>query len=249
MQMTEAFAAATTVSIPIFALAAGAEARTIRDRLRRPDQRWEEEFARYSADRDLDFAGKPGDIFAYFRDMPGVSKLYVAERAIAIGGAFLWLAVFVLLTIAEIRCLVWLADGAQPGNSGLAVFTLVSIAAAMIMLIVAPTIYLVLPVLMPLDLLPKGLRDAVGPKAAEKQGRGFLRQVLHELEGAIDRASDEFDQQAQPGQPPPKAASPAGTAAAAAPPDVGSATAAGPADAAPAAAGASVEADQSAAGP
>jgi hypothetical protein len=236
MQMTEAYAAATTVSIPIFALAAGAEARTIRDRLRRPDERWEEEFARYSAGRELDFAGKPGDVFAYFRDVPGVSKLYVAERAIAIGGAFLWLAVFVLLTIAEIRCLVWLADGAQPGNSGLAVFTLVSIVAAMVMLIVAPTIYLVLPVLMPLDLLPKGLRDAVGPKAAEKQGRGFLRQVLHELEGAIDRASDKFDQEPQPGQPPPEAASAAGTAAAAT-------AGTGPADAAPA------EADQPAGGP
>ena len=49
--MTEAYAAATTVSIPIFALAAGAEARTVRDRLRRPDQRWEEEFARTSRPR------------------------------------------------------------------------------------------------------------------------------------------------------------------------------------------------------
>src|ERR1700681_3630574 len=40
MQMTEAFASAVTVSVPIFALAAGAEARGVRDRLRRPDQEW-----------------------------------------------------------------------------------------------------------------------------------------------------------------------------------------------------------------
>lgn len=125
--MTEAYAAATTVSIPIFALAAGAEARTIRDRLRRPDERWEEEFARYSADHDLDFAGKPGDVFAYFRDMPGVSKLYVAERAIAIGGAFLWLVVFVLLTIAESAA--WCGWPTEPaGQREAAVFTLVFIA-------------------------------------------------------------------------------------------------------------------------
>jgi hypothetical protein len=38
MQMTEAFAGAVTVSIPIFALAAGSGARALRDRLKQPDQ-------------------------------------------------------------------------------------------------------------------------------------------------------------------------------------------------------------------
>jgi hypothetical protein len=37
----------------------------------------------------------------------------------AIASAIVWLAVFVVLTIAEIRCLVWLGDGARQGNSGL----------------------------------------------------------------------------------------------------------------------------------
>ena len=46
-QMTEAFASAVTVSVPIFALAAGAEARAIRERLRRPDPKWEQDFAAY----------------------------------------------------------------------------------------------------------------------------------------------------------------------------------------------------------
>jgi hypothetical protein len=39
MHMKDAFAGAVTVSIPIFALVAGAEVRSIRDRLRRPDEK------------------------------------------------------------------------------------------------------------------------------------------------------------------------------------------------------------------
>ncbi|HKR69848.1 MAG TPA: hypothetical protein VJT16_13490 [Streptosporangiaceae bacterium] len=101
MQMTEAFAGAVTVSIPIFALAAGTEARALRDRLKQPDHDWEH-------------------AMAYFRDLPGLSKRYMVERVMAIASAIVWLGVFVVLTIAEIRCLVWMADGAQPGNSGLA---------------------------------------------------------------------------------------------------------------------------------
>jgi hypothetical protein len=38
MQMTKAFAGAVTVSIPIFALAAGTGARAVRDRLKKPGQ-------------------------------------------------------------------------------------------------------------------------------------------------------------------------------------------------------------------
>jgi hypothetical protein len=41
MHMTEAFASAVAVSVPIFALAAGAEARGVRERLRLPDRQWE----------------------------------------------------------------------------------------------------------------------------------------------------------------------------------------------------------------
>jgi hypothetical protein len=53
VQMTEAFASALTVSIPIFALAAGAEARSVRDRLRKPDVQWEKEFAAYREEHEL----------------------------------------------------------------------------------------------------------------------------------------------------------------------------------------------------
>jgi hypothetical protein len=61
------------------------------------------------------------------------------ERALAIGSALVWLAVFVLLGIAELRCLVSLADGAPAGYFSLAAFWVIVIAVAMAGLIVAPT--------------------------------------------------------------------------------------------------------------
>ena len=188
MQMTEAFAGAVTVSIPIFALAAGTEARALRDRLKRPDQQWEREFAAYHAEHKLDVTGPPAQAVAYFRDLPGLSKRFLAERLMAIASTVVWLAVFVLLTIAELRCLVWLADGARPGNQGLAAFSVVSIGTAMVALIIAPALYLALPLMLPFDVFPKGLKDAVGPQLAGAKGRGFVKQVFAELEGALDRA-------------------------------------------------------------
>jgi hypothetical protein len=194
--MTDGFASAIAVSIPIFALAAGAEARAIRERLQRPDREWEREFERYNSERDLDPAGTAADVFAYFKDVPRLSKLHVAERAIAIAGAVIWLIVFVLLTIAEVLSLVWLADGDPAGHGALAEFAVFSIGLAMVTLIVAPVLYLAVPLLLPLDLVPAGLKKAVMPKVASEQGRGFLRSLLSELEGAIDRAADTVDQPA-----------------------------------------------------
>jgi hypothetical protein len=195
MQMSEAFAGAVTVSIPIFALAAGTEARALRDRLKQPDQEWERQFAAYHAEHKLDVGGPPAQAIAYFRDLPGLSKRFLAERVMAIASTVVWLAVFVVLTIAELRCLVWLADGARPGNQGLATFSVVSIGIAMVALIIAPALYLALPLMLPFDVIPKGLKDAVGPQLAGTKGRGFVKQVFAELEGALDRA----DQKEQAG--------------------------------------------------
>lgn len=191
--MTDGFANAVTVSIPIFALAAGAEARTIRDRLKQPDKDWEREFARYGAEHELDPAGSAADIFAYFKGVPKLSKLQVAQRVVAIAGAIAWLVVFILLTIAELLSLTWLADGEPAGSSGLATFAVFAIGLAMATLIVAPTLYLAVPLLLPIDLIPDGLAKAVLPKATSVQGRGFLRHVISELEGAIDRAADSVE--------------------------------------------------------
>jgi hypothetical protein len=61
----------------------------------------------------------------------------------------------------------------------------------------APALYLAVPLLLPLDLIPPGLTKAVLPKATSQQGRGFMRKLLGELEGAIDRAGDLIEAEAQ----------------------------------------------------
>jgi hypothetical protein len=191
--MTDGFAAAVTVSIPILALAAGAEARSVRDRLQRPDPAWERNFAQFSAEHELDPGGSAAQVFEYFRNVPKLSRLHTFERVVAIAGAIVWLVVFVLLTIAELLSLAWLADGSPGRDSGLAAFGLWSIALAMAALIAAPALYLAVPLLLPLDLVPPGLARAVLPKAASEQGRGFVRRLISELEGAIDRAGDAIE--------------------------------------------------------
>ena len=188
MQMTEAFASAVAVTVPIFALAAGAEARGIRERLRQPDPQWEREFAAYNAERELDTSQGPAEIFAYLKGVPRLSRLYTVERAMAIAGAIVWLVVFVLLGIAELGSLVWLAGATAAGNPGLAQFSLVSIGLAMLSLIVTPVVYLLVPLGLTVDLIPHGLKAAVGPKLADKGARDFVKQVLAELEGAVERA-------------------------------------------------------------
>ena len=62
---TEAFASAVTVTVPIFVLAAGAEARGIREPPRWPDERWERDFAAYRSEHELDLSGRPSDVYAY----------------------------------------------------------------------------------------------------------------------------------------------------------------------------------------
>jgi hypothetical protein len=58
----------------------------------------------------------------------------------------------------------------------------------------APAIYLFVPVLLPLDLLPHGLKKALAPKLAGKEGRGFVKVLLNELEGALERAAEKAEE-------------------------------------------------------
>ena len=58
----------------------------------------------------------------------------------------------------------------------------------MLSLIVTPVVYLLVPLGLTVDLIPHGLKAAVGPKLADKGGRDFVKQVLAELEGAVERA-------------------------------------------------------------
>ena len=196
--MTEAFASAVTVTVPILALAAGAEARAVRDRLRRPDDEWEKKFEAHQTSHEFDPARPPSEVLEYFKDVPGVSKAYVIERALAIASAIVWLVVFVLLAITELLGLVWLGDGTRPGDSGLATFSVITIGLALAALIMAPAIYLFVPVLLPLDLLPHGLKKATAAKLAGKEGRGFVKVLLSELEGALERAAEKAGEADEP---------------------------------------------------
>ena len=60
-------------------------------------------------------------------------------------------------------------------------------------LIMAPAIYLFVPVLLPLDLVPHGLKKAVAPKIVGKEGRGFVKVLLSELESALERAVEKVE--------------------------------------------------------
>ena len=123
----------------------------------------------------------------------------MAERVLAIAGALAWLAVFVLLGVAELRGLVWLAGGARPGDQGLATFSIVAIGSAM-----AATLYFLVPLMLPFDVMPQGLKDTVQPGLGDKRGRGFVKLAFAELEGAMTRGADKLEN--APQQPPGPAA-------------------------------------------
>jgi len=225
--MTEAFAAAVTVTVPILALAAGAEARAIRERVRKPDEAWETAFAEYQKEHELDLTKSHTAALEYFIGIPGVSKAFVLERLAALVGAVAWLVVFVLLAVDELLSLVWLGDGARGADTGLATFSVWTIGLALGALIVAPAIYLLLPLLLPLDLMPHGLKKAVGPKLVTVHGRDLLRHMAREFETAVERAAEEARgggatedtaEDAAAGQPELSSAAPAQSSASPSPP-------------------------------
>jgi hypothetical protein len=199
--MTEAFAAAVTVTVPILALAAGAEARAIRERVRKPDEAWEKAFAEYQKEHEFDPSKPHADALEYFIGMPGLSKAFMLSRVSALAGAIAWLVVFVLLGIDEIVSLVWLGDGARGADTGLATFSVWTIGLALGSLIVAPAIYLMIPLLVPLDLVPHGLKKAVGPKLVSVHGRDLLRHMAREFETAVEHVAEEAQhaKEARPG--------------------------------------------------
>jgi hypothetical protein len=54
--------------------------------------------------------------------------------------------------------------------------------AAMAALIVAPTLYFLVPLMLPVNLMPQGLKDSVLPGLGDKCGRGFVKLAIAELE-------------------------------------------------------------------
>ena len=197
--MTEAFASSVTVTVPILALAAGAASRGNVLLLRRVG----EEVRGPSGLARVRPGQAPVRGAQYFRDVPAVWKAYVIERALAIASAIVWFVVFALLAITELLRLVWLGDEAGPGDPGLATFSVITIGLALAALIMAPTVYLFMPVLLPFDLMPHGLKKAVAPKLAGKEGHGFVKVLLTELEGALERAVEKAEEATEtgPGSP------------------------------------------------
>jgi hypothetical protein len=192
--MTEAFASAVAVTVPILALAAGAEVRAVRERVRRPDEKWEKAFAAYQEERKLQGEKSHAELLKFVADMPAMPKAFMAERVAAIAGAFVWLVVFVLLAVAELLSLVWLGDGARGADSGLAQFSVVTIGIALAVLILSPAVYLLFPLLLSVDLVPHGLRKAVGPRLVTVSGRDLLRHMAAEFENAVEHAAQEAKQ-------------------------------------------------------
>ena len=189
--MTEAFASAVAVTVPILALAAGAEVRAVRERVRRPDEEWEKAFAAYAEEHKLDLDKPHAEALKYFAGLPAMPKSLVAERVAAVTGAFTWLVVFVLLTVTELLSLVWLGDGARGADPGLAEFSVVTVGIALAALVVSPAVYLLFPLLLTADLVPHGLRKAVGPKLVTVKGRDLLRHMAAEFENAVEHAAQE----------------------------------------------------------
>jgi hypothetical protein len=59
------------------------------------------------------------------------------------------------------------------------------------------------PLLLPLDLIPHGLKKAVGPKVVTVGGRDVLRHMLREFPAAVERAAEEAKRASHsPGEPP-----------------------------------------------
>jgi len=126
-------------------------------------------------------------------DFPGAQKSDGVQMTEVYASAVAVIVpIFALAAGAEMRCLIWLTDGAAPGDPALAQFSAFSIGLAMLTLIVAPVVYLLVPLGLSVDLIPKGLKQAVGPKLGDSNARGFVKQVITELEGAVERAGDTY---------------------------------------------------------
>jgi hypothetical protein len=197
MQMTDSYAAAVAVTIPIMALAAGGEARAIRERIQKPHEEWERQYREYVQQRPLDLDGTTDGVIEHILELPKLPGLYKAERAIALLGAVVWLIVFTLLAVVELLTLQWLADGDPAGHSGLAGLAFWAIALGFAALIVAPMAYLALPVFLSLDLLPAGLRKNITGQIAEGRGKTVAKGLARESGGAFNRVLDGLEQEAR----------------------------------------------------
>jgi hypothetical protein len=198
MQMTDSYAAAVAVTIPILALAAGGEARAIRERIQKPHDEWEREYRQYTEQHPLDLGGSTESVIDHLLELPKLPRAFKVERVIALLGAAVWLIVFTLLTVVELLTLQWLADDEPAGHAGLAGLALWSIAIGFAALIVAPLAYLAVPVFLSLDLVPAGLRKTIADQLAEgRGGKDLAKALARETGGAVKRTIQQLEQQEQ----------------------------------------------------
>ena len=195
MEMTDSFGAAVAVTIPILALAAGGEARSIRERIQKPHEQWEQLYRQHQQQHPLDLDGSTDGVLEHLLDLPKLPLLFRIERAIAVVGAIVWLFVFSVLTIVELLTLLWLADGEPAGHGVLAGFALWSIGIGFLALIVAPMIYLAVPVMLVLDMIPAGLRGSLTEQAASGKGRKVAKGLAKESGGAFVRLTDRLTEE------------------------------------------------------
>ena len=195
MQMTDSFGAAVAVTIPILALAAGGEARSIRERIQKPHEKWEQLYRRHQQQHPLDLDGSADEVLDHLLELPKLPVQYRIERAIAVVGAVVWLIVFGLLTVVEMLTLLWLADGEPAGHGGLAALALWSIGIGFLALIVAPMIYLAIPVMLVLDMIPAGLRGNLTEQAARGKGKKVAKHLAVETGDAFVRLSERLTEE------------------------------------------------------
>jgi hypothetical protein len=190
MQMTDSFATAIAVTIPILALAAGGEARSIRERIQKPHEQWEQFYQQHQQQHPLDLEGSADGVLEHLLGLPKLPLHFRVERAIAVLGAFVWLAVFSVLAVVELLTLRWLADGEPSGHGALAAFTLWSIGVGFLALIVAPMAYLAMPVMLLFDMVPAGLRRSLTEQAGSGKGGQVAKELAKETGGAFQRLTD-----------------------------------------------------------
>ena len=195
MQMTDSFGAAVAVTIPILALAAGGEARSIRERIQKPHEKWEQLYRLHQQQHPLDLDGSTDEVLDHLLELPKLPVQYRIERAVAVVGAVVWLIVFGLLTVVEMLTLLWLADGEPAGHGGLAALALWSIGVGFLALIVAPMIYLAIPVMLVLDMIPAGLRGSLTEQAARGKGRKVAKHLALETGDAFVRLSERLTEE------------------------------------------------------
>lgn len=84
--------------------------------------------------------------------------------------------------------------GAHGASPGLAAFSVVTTGLTLAAVVISPAAYLLFPLLFTVDLVPRGLRETVGPKINVVGWRDLLRHIAQDFEHAAEQAAMEAEQ-------------------------------------------------------